>query len=61
MRKTLSLSTTDRVLTGVCGGLAEYFSFNANVIRLIFIVTFFVGFGSPLLIYIVLYIIMKFR
>ena len=61
MSKTLALSQTDRIITGVCGGLAEYFGFNSTLLRILFVIAFFVGFGSPFLIYIVLFIIMKFR
>jgi len=61
MNKTFSLSKTDRIIAGVCGGLAEYFDFNATVIRILFVIATIIGFGSPILIYIVLFIIMKFR
>ena len=45
-------SKTDRVLTGVCGGVAQYFSIDPTVVRLIWI--FFTLFGgSGLLIYII--------
>ncbi len=61
MNKTLTLSQTDKIFTGVCGGLAEYFNFNATVIRVLFLIATFVGFGSPVLIYLVLYLILKFK
>ncbi len=45
-------SKTDRVLTGVCGGVAQYFSIDPTVVRLIWI--FFTLFGgSGLLVYII--------
>lgn len=61
MNKTLSLSKTDKFIAGVCGGLAEYFDFNSTLLRILFVIATFIGFGSPILIYIVLFIIMKFR
>ena len=36
--KRLYLSTTDKKLAGVCGGLGEYFDVDPTVVRLLFIV-----------------------
>lgn len=33
--KKLRLSSTDKVLAGVCGGLAEYLDVDVNVVRII--------------------------
>jgi phage shock protein C len=42
-------STTNRWLAGVCGGLAEYFKVDANLVRLAFVVlTICWGMGIPL-------------
>lgn len=45
--KKLYRSTSDKMLTGVCGGLAEYFDVDSTIIRLIWIllacITAFVG------------------
>jgi len=49
-------SRTDKVLAGVCGGLAEYFSIDAILVRLLFII-FVVVAGGGLLAYIILWII----
>jgi phage shock protein PspC (stress-responsive transcriptional regulator) len=38
MRKILYRSRTDRWVAGVCGGLGEYFSVDANAIRLAFVI-----------------------
>ncbi|MDD3711348.1 MAG: PspC domain-containing protein [Patescibacteria group bacterium] len=51
-RKKLYRSREDRVIWGVCGGLADYFVIDPLVVRLIFIALFFGG-GSGLLIYII--------
>jgi phage shock protein C len=39
---------------GVCRGLADYTGFDALVIRILFAVTFLIGFGSPLVLYILI-------
>lgn len=44
----------DRVIGGVCGGLGAYFDIDPLIIRIIFIILFFVFFG--LIIYLVLWI-----
>ncbi|MCH8568048.1 MAG: PspC domain-containing protein [Balneolales bacterium] len=54
----LRKSTTDKVIFGVCGGLAEYFSFDPTIVRLIFVATAILAIGSPVLIYLVLAIAM---
>ena len=46
----------DRVLGGVCSGLAKYFNVDAIVVRIIFIILF-IGGGTGLIAYIVLWII----
>lgn len=56
--KRLYRSTHDRMLAGVCAGIAEYFSLDPTVVRLIFAVLILVGVGSPVLAYIVLWFIM---
>lgn len=55
--KHLVRSRTDRVIAGVCGGLAEYFHIDATVIRLLFVVVAFAG-GSSAFIYILLWVLM---
>ena len=37
MNKKLQLSTTDKKLAGVCGGLAEYFNIDPLIVRIIFV------------------------
>ncbi|MGZ5283954.1 MAG: PspC domain-containing protein, partial [Bacteroidia bacterium] len=46
----------DKVLGGVCSGIANYFGIDPLILRLIFVIAFF-GFGSGLLLYIILWII----
>lgn len=47
----------DRVLGGVCSGLGAYFNFDPVIIRLIFVLLIFLGAGSSLIIYIILWIV----
>lgn len=37
--KKLQLSTTNKVLAGVCGGVAEYLDIDVNVVRIIVLVS----------------------
>ncbi|HRY52686.1 MAG TPA: PspC domain-containing protein [Candidatus Portnoybacteria bacterium] len=57
MNKTLHRSQTDKIIAGVCGGLAEYFDIDSTIVRLLFILVVALG-GSGLLIYLALWLIM---
>ncbi len=50
-------SRTNRMIAGVCSGLAEFFGIDPTVVRLIFVAGTLLGFGSFVLIYIVLFIV----
>lgn len=54
--KRLYRSKKDRILGGVCGGIAEFFDIDSFVVRTIFILLAFFG-GSGFLIYILLWIL----
>ena len=57
MKSKLARSRTDRVVSGVCGGLATYLGIEAIWIRLFFVLmTMANGFG--LLVYLILWVIM---
>jgi phage shock protein PspC (stress-responsive transcriptional regulator) len=58
--KTLRRSTTNRVIGGVCGGIAEYFNVDPVLIRLIFVILAIFG-GAGIIAYIVALIIMPER
>ena len=46
MKKKLYKSNTDKKLSGVCGGIAEYFDIDSTIVRLIWVFfTLFVGCG----------------
>ena len=50
------MSQTDKKLGGVCGGLADYFGIDSLIVRLAF-VALILGWGSGLLLYILLWIL----
>jgi phage shock protein C len=55
--KRLYKSRKNKVVDGVCGGVAEYFDVDPVLVRIIFVLFFFLG-GSALIAYIVGMIIM---
>ncbi|MEL6135603.1 MAG: PspC domain-containing protein, partial [Bacteroidota bacterium] len=57
-RKVLRRSRTNRVFSGVAGGLAEYTNISVTLIRFAFIVGIFMGFPIPIFIYLLLSIVL---
>jgi phage shock protein C len=53
--RKLYRSQTQRMLAGVCGGLAEYFNIDATVMRVLFLILAVFG-GSGIVLYIVMWI-----
>ncbi|PKD45354.1 PspC domain-containing protein [Rhodohalobacter barkolensis] len=51
-------SRTDSKIAGVCGGLAKYLGMNSTVVRILFLVAFFMSSGTALLAYIAMSIVM---
>jgi len=51
------VKSNDKKLFGVCGGLGEYFGIDPTIVRIAFLVAFF-GFGTGLLVYLILAIAM---
>ena len=54
--KRLYRSRKEKVIAGVCGGLAEYFVVDPTLIRLIFVLFLLVG-GSAFLVYLAMWLI----
>ncbi len=50
MHRKLYRSTKDRMLSGVCGGLAEYLDMDPSVVRLLTVVIGLISSGGPVLI-----------
>jgi phage shock protein PspC (stress-responsive transcriptional regulator) len=56
--KRLTRSRKDRMIAGVCGGLANYMSVDPTIVRLVFaLATFFTVVFPGILIYLVMWII----
>jgi len=55
--RRLYRSNREKIVGGVCGGLANYFAMDPTVIRLIFVLLGLFG-GPGVLLYIILWIIM---
>jgi phage shock protein C len=54
--RKLYRSQSQRMIAGVCGGLAEYFNIDATLIRILFLLFAVFG-GSGLVIYVVMWLI----
>jgi phage shock protein C len=56
MAKKLYRSQKDKIIAGVCAGLAEYFEIDSTLVRLIFVIVVLAG-GAGVLAYIILWIV----
>lgn len=56
--KKLTKSRSNKVLMGVCGGFAEYFNIDANLVRIIWFIIGLLSFGTAGLAYFLCAIIM---
>ena len=54
----LALDKANKKILGVCAGLANWSGMDPMIVRLIFAILTLVGFGSPILIYILLAMIL---
>jgi phage shock protein PspC (stress-responsive transcriptional regulator) len=57
-QKRLYRDTDDKILGGVCSGIASYFGIDPTIVRLLFAIITFGGFGTGFLIYIALWILL---
>ncbi len=57
MAKKMYLSTTDKKIGGVCGGLAEYFDIDSTLVRLLWVIAVLCA-GTGLLAYIIFWIVL---
>lgn len=56
--KKLTRSRKERMIAGVCGGLAEYFGWDISLLRVVYVLaTIFTAFAGTI-IYIILWIVM---
>ncbi|MBC7521584.1 MAG: PspC domain-containing protein [Sandarakinorhabdus sp.] len=54
VRRPFRLDKTNGKIMGVCAGIGAYFGFEAMWARLAFVVASLLGFGSPVLIYLII-------
>lgn len=54
----LTRSKSNALIAGVCSGLANYFGWDPALVRILFVLLILVGVGSPILVYLVLWIVM---
>jgi phage shock protein C len=54
--RKLYRSRTNRTIAGVCGGLAQYFSLDPTLIRVLFVVLAVLG-GSGVILYVAMWIV----
>jgi len=55
--KTLTRSKSNKMIAGVCAGLAEYLNMDPTVVRLLFVLGFFGLHGGLLLAYLIMAIV----
>lgn len=55
--KILRRSKQDRMLAGVCGGIAEYLGWDPTLVRVAWIILTLLG-GSGILLYLILWVVM---
>lgn len=53
----MKMNKTEKKLMGVCAWLADRFDLSVTGLRLIWIVAFLFGLGSPIIVYLVLYLV----
>ncbi|RPF57400.1 PspC domain-containing protein [Abyssicoccus albus] len=59
MTKKLTRSTTDSMIAGVCGGIAEYFDWDVSIVRIATVVLALLTTNFPLIIvYIIVAVIL---
>ena len=56
--RILRRSKQDRMLAGICGGIAEYLGWDPTVVRVGWIILTLLG-GSGILIYLILWLVMS--
>ncbi len=58
MKSRLCLSSHDKKIAGVCGGIAAYFNLEPSLVRIIWVLLLFVLRGLPLIVYIICWAVM---
>lgn len=55
--KSLTRSTSNRMIAGVCAGLGEYLGIDPTIVRLLAVLAFFTGFGGIAIVYLVMAVV----
>jgi phage shock protein C len=55
--KRLYISSKDRILGGICGGIAEYFDTDPTIVRLLFVLLLLASFGTAVIGYLIAWVI----
>lgn len=55
--KTLTRSKSNRMIAGVCAGLADYLNIDPTIVRLLFVLGFFTLHGGLLIAYLIMAIV----
>ncbi|MEG0283422.1 MAG: PspC domain-containing protein [Erysipelotrichales bacterium] len=58
MEKRLYKTAYNKMISGVCNGLAEYLNIDVSIVRIIYAIFTIASFGTALLLYIVVAIIL---
>ena len=57
MDKKLYRSKKERMIVGVCGGIAEYFKMDPTIIRLLWVIGTLIFFGAGIIAYLIAWVI----
>lgn len=59
-KKVLKRSKKEKIISGVLGGIAEYFSFDPTIIRILWLIALaFTGFVPGIILYVVATVVLK--
>lgn len=58
MNKGLTRSSFNRMIAGVCGGIAEFLGWNATAIRVLYLLFIIFSFGTAIIAYFILALVM---
>lgn len=61
MDTKLTRSRSNKMVAGVCGGLAEKFNIDANLLRILFVVAGIFAFQAGTLIYVALWLLLPYE
>lgn len=61
MAKKRLFKSNNRILCGVCGGIADFFNIDPTIVRILLVVLIVAGFGTGIILYLVGAVIMPER